>query len=322
LLLLFKRTKEKYLRFSENKKMVEKQKLNVDMPGAISDFEEAVKEFKLREKIYRIIYRGKGLEFEDYQDYTPDDDASNIDWKASLRANKLIVKRYKEERDLEIMFVIDVSENMILGSVDKLKCEFAAELIAALSHLIVTSNDKIGYILFSDKIVDFVPPNRGLNHLYRFIDKLADSETYGGISKIDIAYKFVLENLNKPIQAVIFISDFIRMGRNLRLYEDLYLIANKFETSAIMIKDPLDRNLPNVNKEIVIEDPHSGQQILINPKKVGKIYERYALEQENLVRDVFRKSNIDLLRLTTEKSFILPLSMFLTERVERKGVVI
>lgn len=300
--------------------MAEKQKLNVDMPRAISDFEAAVKEFQLKEKIYRIIYRGKGPEFVDYQDYSPDDDATNIDWRASLRAQKPIVKRYKEEREVEIVFVIDVSENMVFGSGGKLKCEYAAEAVAALSHLMITSNDKVGYVLFNGKVKEFVPPKRGMNHFYLFIDKLSDAESYGGGSNIGNALKFILNYLDGRIDAVIFISDFIRMEKS--FLEDFFLISNKYESSALMIKDPLDLALPDVDKEIVVEDPASGQQLLINPKKAGKIYERYALEQESMVRDVFRRSNIDLLKLTTDKNFVFPLAMFLKERVDSKGAVV
>lgn len=299
---------------------MEKKRLNVDMPGAISDFADAAKAFELKEKIYRIIYRGKGPEFEDYQDYTPDDDASNIDWKASLKAQKPIVKRYKEERDIEIVFVIDVGENMILGSGDKLKCEYAAEVMAALAHLIITSNDKLGYIFFSNKIREFVPPKRGLNHFYLFIDKLSDPKTYGGNSNVGNALRFVLDSLSARVDAVIFFSDFIRMEKNSA--EDLSLISNKYESTAIMVKDQLDLTLPDVNKEIVVEDPASGQQLLINPKKAKKIYERYAFEQEKVVRELFFKSDIDLLRLTTDKNFVFPLAMFLKERVDSRGAVV
>lgn len=300
---------------------MEKQKLNVDVAGAISDFEALVKEFELREKVYRIIYRGKGPEFEDYQNYAPDDDAINIDWKASLRAAKLIVKRYKEERDIKFIFIVDVSENMILGSSEKLKCEYAAELIAAMSHLIITSNDFMGYILFSDNIKEFVPPKRGLNQLYTFIDKLSDPETYGGNSNLNSPIKFALDSLSSDIDAVIFISDFIRLQKSNFIEEDLFLIAYKFETTAIMIKDPLDISLPNIDREIVVEDPASGEQILINPKRAGEIYKHYALQQENIVRDIFKKSNIDFLSLVTNKKFMFPLAMFLKERVKRKGVI-
>ena len=101
-----------------------RQKLNVNIPRAITDFEAAAKEFELKEKLYRIIFRGKGLEFDKFRDYSPDEDASNIDWKASLRANKLTARQYIEERNLNIVFVFDVSESMIFGSLDKLKNEY------------------------------------------------------------------------------------------------------------------------------------------------------------------------------------------------------
>ena len=129
--------------------MIER-KLNIDIAGAISEFDAAAKEFELKEKIYKILFRGKGLEFESYREYSPEDDAEEIDWKASMRGGKILVKRYIEERDLGIVFMIDVSENMVLGSHEKLKCEYAAELIGALAHLILNSNDKIGFMFFSD----------------------------------------------------------------------------------------------------------------------------------------------------------------------------
>ena len=294
---------------------MEKKKLNVDIARAISDFEDAIKAFQLKEKIYRIIYRGKGLEFESYQDYTPDQDAVNIDWKASLRANKPITKRYKEERDLKIVFLIDVSENMVLGSTKKLKCEYAAEMIAALAHLMITSNDNVGYALFSDKIKDYVPPKKGLNHLFSFIDRLSDSITYGGSSNISGAYEFALEYLDKSIDAIIFVSDFIKMQKD--NIKQLYLLSYKCEMTALMVKDPLDKKLPNLDREIVIQDPTTGQQLLVNPKIASKIYEKYTAEQENLVKNIFLRTGIDLLSLITDKNFVLPLAEFLKARGDK-----
>lgn len=291
-----------------------KRKLNVDVPRAITEFEAAAREFELKDKIYRIIFRGKGLEFDCYRDYYPDEDASSIDWKASKRANKLIAKQYIEERDLNIIFVIDVSENMLLGSSEKLKCEYAAELIAALSHLIINSNDRIGYILFDGNIKKFVPPKGGTNQFFEFVDVLSDPLTYGGFSRIDKALNFLLEYINQKIDAVFLISDFIKMGMDSE--EDLFLISNKFETIAIMVKDLLDKTFPDVDREITIEDPVTKQQVLINPKKVKKIYERNALEQENIVKRIFRKSGIDLLELMTDKPFAFSLAGFLGERVK------
>lgn len=297
-----------------------KEKLNVNAAKAISDFQEAAREFELKEKIYRILYRGKGLEFEGYRDYAPDDDATNIDWKATMRSGRTIVRRYKEERDLDIVFVVDVSDNMLFGSVDKLKCEHAAEIIAALSHLIINSNDRVGIVLFSDKIIEYIAPKGGRNQLYLIIDKLSDPENYGGRSNLRGAFKFVIEYLSREIEAVILVSDFIRLKQDLQ--RDLSLMPRKFETTAIMVKDPLDLSLPNVDRELVLEDPITKQQLIVNPKIAGKMYERYAKEQETKAMEIFRKSNVDVLKIVTDNYFVFPLANFLKERVEKRGLAV
>ncbi len=296
--------------------MVER-KLNIDIAGAISDFEAVAREFELKEKIYRILFRGKGLEFDSYREYAPDDDAGDIDWKASKRGSKLLVKRYKEERDLGIIFIVDVSESMVLGSGDKLKCEYAAELISAFAHLIINSNDKVGFVLFSDKVKEYVPPRKGMNQLYMFIDMLSNPDLYRGGSNIKNALKFSLNNLDGSVNSVIFVSDFIKMHQD--SLRDLFLLSFRFETIGVMVKDILDKTLPDLDREIAIEDPSTGEQILINPRKTKNIYEKYALQQENIVKDMFRKSNIDLLQLMTNNSFVFPLAEFLRERIEKKG---
>ncbi len=296
--------------------MVER-KLNVDIAGAISNFEAVAKEFELKEKIYKILFRGKGLEFDSYRDFTPDDDASDIDWKATKRAGKLLVKRYIEERDLGIVFVIDVSENMILGSHDKLKCEYAAELVGAFAHLILNSNDKLGFVFFSDKIKDYVPPKKGINQLYMLIDMLSDPLMYGGASNLRGALRYCTEYLDGNVNAIILVSDFIKMHSD--SMRELFLLAYRFETMGLMVKDILDLRLPDIDREIAIEDPTTGEQILINPKRVKGIYEKYAIQQENMVKEIFRKGNVDLLPLMTDNPFVYPLAEFLRERVEKKG---
>jgi len=289
------------------------QKLNVDVPGAITEFEDAAKEFELKEKLYRIIFRGKGMEFDKYRDYAPDEDASNIDWKASLRSNKLIAKQYIEERELNIIFIFDVSENMLLGSADKLKCEYAVEVFAALAHLIISSNDRVGVVLFNDGIRNYIPPKGGNNQLFNIVDILSDPSTYSGGSRVDKLLKFILAYLGKNVDAVIFISDFIRMDE--RVLNDLFLVSNKFESVAIMVRDMLDKTFPEIDREIVIEDPITKEQILINPKMIKGIYEKSALEKERVVKGIFRKANIDLLELVTNKPFAFNLAGFLSERV-------
>lgn len=296
------------------------RKLNVDIAEAITEFETYMKEFLVKKVLYRIIFRGKGLEFDSYRDFAPDDDAHDIDWKASTRTNKLLVKQYIEERDLKIMFIIDVSNNMLFGSTEKLKCEYAAELSAALAHLILDYGDRFGFVFFNDKIIKAVMPERGERQFDMLVDDLSNPLTYGGIVEIEKILDFLLDYLDKSINAVIIISDFIRMSENVQ--KTLSFFSNKFETMAIMIKDPLDKTLPDIKEEVIIEDTATGKQLIINPSIMKKIYEKNALEQEEMVKEIFEDADIDVLDLTTDKPFAPLLAEFLKERVEKRKFII
>lgn len=290
--------------------------LNVNIADAITEFQSVMKEFRLRKDIYRIIFRGKGLEFESYRDFSPDDDASDIDWKASSRSQKILVKQYKEERDLKIMFLVDVGSNMIFGSGDKLKCEYITELIAAFSKIILEANDRVGLFLFSDRVKNFIPPKLGERHFQFMIDLLSNSESYGGVTDMDAGIDAAMKYLDSSINSVILISDFLRISKETEKAVDL--LSHRFETVIIRVKDLLDLTLPDVEGEIIVENPTSGNQMIVNPKIAKKSYERYAFEQSKVVEEIFKRSEADYLDLITNKSFAVPLALFLKERLERK----
>ena len=297
-----------------------KKELNLDISSSISELERLMKEFQLKKILYRLIFRGKGLEFDGYRDFSPDDDAIFIDWKASSRANKLLVRTYVEERDLKILFVMDVSDNMLFGSTEKLKCEYAAELAAALSHLMINSGDAIGFVFFNEKVIKLVPPLKGIKQFEAFVGELSNPLNYGGISDIKNVIDALMAYINKSIDAVFLISDFIRVQEDFS--KTLAAFSDRFETTALMVKDPLDKTLPKIKGEIVIEDPVTKQQMIIDPSIAGKKYEQIALEQENMVKKIFSNSNVDILELTTNKPFMLPLAEFLKERADNGKFVI
>jgi len=296
------------------------KRLNVEISKTVSEFEQLMKEFLIRNVLYRIIFRGKGLEFDSYRDYSPSEDASDIDWKASKKANKLLVKQFIEERDLKILFVVDVSENMLFGSTEKLKCEYATELSAALAHLIITSNDNVGFVLFSDKIVQNALPKKGIKQFQLFVDEMSKAENYSGDSELPRILEFLLNYLSKSINSVIIISDFLRIKQDsLKTFE---LFSDRFETLAIMIKDPLDKTLPNIKGEFVVQNPVSKEQIVIDPSVARKKYEKYALQQEEIAKNILDKSGIDLLELTTDRPIAPNLAEFLKERMKKKKYII
>lgn len=289
--------------------------LNLDVAGKVSEFELFMKKVLPRNIMWKVVF-GKGLEFDGYRDFSPSDDAVNIDWKASVRAQKTLVRKYIEERDRKFMFLVDVSDNMVFGSTEKLKCEYSVELCAALSHLILSSGDRVGFALYNDKVKLMKSPELGLTQFDIFIHYLSDPDSYGGISNLNDILKEMIDMLDKGISVIFIVSDFIRVDGSYR--KNLEVLSSLFETVALIVRDPLDNELPRLNREVVVEDPESGEKLLFNPKVAGRSYEKYAFEQLNFVKQVFRDYGIDFLELDTRIGFAEELAGFFKERI-REG---
>ena len=286
--------------------------LNIDIPGSIRAFESALHYLEFKTKIYRLLFRGKGLEFEQFRSFAPDDDASLIDWKASMRSQQLLVRQYKEEKDQKILFIIDVSDNMVFGSEKKLKCEYAAEVAAAFVHLIISYGDKVGFLFFNERVVNYAMPLGSMRQFYFFVNELSKPEIYGGASRLSKAVRFVTDYFIS-LSSVVLISDFMHPDSDFDLA--LRYLSHKFETIALMIKDPRDLVLPNVSGEYLIQDPLTGEQILVNPKVARQQYEQHSLRQEESVMALFRANRVDSLRFLTSEPFAFPLAHFLKERI-------
>ena len=282
------------------------RKLAIDVANAITSFEAALHYFELKTKLYHIIFRGKGLEFDRFRVYTPDDDASLIDWKASMRAQKTLVRQYKEERDQKIVFIIDVSDSMIFGSGKKLKCEYAAEMVLALAHLIITSGDKAGLVMFGNNLVYEVRPQAGIKHLSLLIDTLSKAEFYGDTPNLNKALEYVADYLPESLSAVFIVSDFLHTNNDFE--RNMQLVAKKFETIALMIKDPRDMQLPDTALEVTISDPVSGRQLVVNPKVAKQHYEYLAKKYEHKVLQQFQRVGVDTLKIMTDEEFAFPLA--------------
>lgn len=288
------------------------RKLNLDVAESVSELESLLKKVLPRNIMYQVLL-GRGLEFDGYREYNQSDDASNIDWKASVRGKNLLVRKYIEERDLKFMFLIDVSDNMVFGSTDKLKCEYAAELASAVSHLILGTGDRVGYVLYNNKIVHFGIPSLGTKQFDIFVNHLSNASNYNGISDLNSVLDILLQTLDKSISMVFIISDFINVDETYK--KNLESLSGLFETTAIVIRDPLDRTLPDIDKEIVIQDPKTGERLLINPKIAKNSYELNSKKQLDSVKEMFVDVGIDFLELSTDKSFTLDFVNFLKTRI-------
>ncbi|MBD3253266.1 DUF58 domain-containing protein [Candidatus Pacearchaeota archaeon] len=292
--------------------------LSTDIPGKVSELELLLKKVLPRNVFWKIVL-GKGLEFDGYRDYTSSDDASLIDWKASVRSKKTLVRKYVEERDKKFVFFIDVSDNMIFGSTSQLKCEYAAEVSAALAHLILSDGDKVGYALYNKKIVKSKKPEVGNRLFSGMVYELSDPENYGGISDLKKVMDVGLQMLESDTSLVFLVSDFVRFDQSYK--KNLELLAGLVETVAIIVRDPLDNTFPDINKEVVIEDPETGERLIINPKVAKRTYEANAQEQLDNVKKVFDDLNIDFIELLTTDSFPEKIANFLRERISGGRVV-
>ena len=266
---------------------------------------------------YKSVFKGRGLEFEDYRPYTPNDDASLIDWKASIRSNKLFIREFVEERNLNVFFLIDVSSSMVYGSIDKLKIEYVGEIAAALSFVVLNAGDSIGFALFSDRIVKYVPPAIGFVQYHNLVSTLVNPNYYGGKYDLNEALKFTLSAL-KEASIVMVISDFIGLKNDWERY--IKMIAKKFDLIGIMIRDPRDKTLPECNSQVILEDPFSNKQILVRPETIEEDYRKYVVRQEQLVKNVFLKAGANFLDLTTNQDFIRPITSLFIRRSRSKRI--
>ncbi len=288
-------------------------KLNINLIPTIKNL-EIISHGLVSTKIignYKSTFKGKGLEFSNYRKYTDKDDASLIDWRASLRSNEILVKEFVEERNIEVFFLLDASSSMLFGSQQLLKMEYAAELMAALYYIVLKSGDSAGFALFNDKIITKMRPGQGQEKFYILQKILMDFKLYGGGYDLAYALKF-LRHFLKPHTLVIIISDFIGLGKD---YENALKIASKeFDIIAMMVRDKHDKTLPTDTGQVVIEDPYSEQQLIIDPLLVKQDYEKYVHAQEEALKKVFIRYRADFLSLQTDENFIKPIITFFNKR--------
>jgi len=261
---------------------------------------------------YKSSFRGKGLEFDSYRAYTPDDDAGLIDWKATARSDDVLVKNFIEERNVNVFILVDVSATMLYGSsATKLKMVCAAELAATLCYAVLKAQDNVGFGFFSDRLVVSAPLSLDPNQFYVLCRELSNPENYGGPYDIghvlDDAFAFL------PDKSVVFIiSDFI--GGKAGWDEKVKVAGKKFDVVGVMIRDVFDRTLPSDEVNLLVEHPLGGEQVLINPSQLKRTYELHAREEEDFVKSVFHRAGGDFILLSTDKSFVKPLMSFFKRR--------
>ncbi len=291
-----------------------KRSLNIDPTPSIKKLEVLVRA-KMRAGLlgsYMSLFKGvSGFEFDGYRDYTQDDDASLIDWKASVRSHKMLVKEFVETKELEVFILLDLGNSMIFGSTPKLKNEYAAELALTLAYIILLNGDKVGYALFNHGIIKMKRPGKGLLQFVRMNGDLKNPANHGGGHNLINALEFANNFIEKKGTMLIIISDFIG---DRKVSPQLKLIARKFDTVAVMIRDPRDNTLPQDVDQVLIQDPYSRDKTIIDSGLLSNFYEAYVKKEEKDTRDTFIKLNIDFLKLSTNREFVNPIIELFSKR--------
>lgn len=260
---------------------------------------------------YKSKFKGKGLDFEGYRPYSIGDDAKFIDWKATLRSQDVLIKVLTEERNVNVIFLFDVSSSMSFSSVEKLKNEYAAELVASLSFAAIDVGDAVGLIMFTDKIVKYLPPSMGNKQYFMIIKALSNPKFYDGQFDF-IKITTDLMNLVRNRAIVIIVSDFIGLKDGWEKY--LNSISVRFEIIGIMIRDPRDYEMPAEVGQITISDPYSNKELLIDTELIKERYESAVIEQVKHVKETFIKSKSEFLELKTDKPFLKEIISFFLRR--------
>ncbi|MBN1794301.1 MAG: DUF58 domain-containing protein [Candidatus Omnitrophica bacterium] len=262
---------------------------------------------------YESVFKGRGMEFAEVREYFPGDDIRSIDWNVTARMNRPYVKLFTEERELTSIILADVSSSCVFGTAQRTKSEMLAELAAVLAFSAVTNNDKIGLILFSDTVENFIPPKKGRRHVLRVIRDLLYFQPRSRQTNIRVALDYLGRVIRK--RAVVFlISDFFSPDFS----RSFKIIGKKHDIVPIIITDPREMSLPNVGL-IKLKDAETGELELIDTSDRTlrqEFSERRSQERMGL-KDFFRANDIDFIEFFTDQSYIKPLIAFFKRRAKK-----
>jgi uncharacterized protein (DUF58 family) len=266
---------------------------------------------------YLSTFRGSGIEFSEVRPYQFGDDVRTIDWNVTARMGVPFVKRFVEERELNVILAVDASGSGDIGTVDRLKRELAVELAAVLSFAATTSNDRVGLALFTDEVEKFVPPRKGRKHVMRVVtDLLAYSPARTG-TDIGAALD-TLSTVLKRRSVVFLISDFLTPTESYA--HQLKVVARKHDLVVIDLHDPLETAIPEIGL-VALQDAETGETVWVDTSDAGwrrEFSERLA-SLEAARRTAFNAAGVDRIGLTTGRDYAAELINFFAKRARRSG---
>lgn len=263
---------------------------------------------------YQSTFKGRGMEFAEVREYMPGDDIRTIDWNVTARQQKPFVKVFTEEREMTVIFLIDMSASLFFGSLLQTKAALAAEIVSVLAFSAIKNNDTVGMLTFTDKIEKIIRPKKGKNNILRMVDELLSFKPQGIKTAISVGLKAINEIWRK--KAVVFlVSDF----KDKDYYKDLTLTAKKHDLICIDITDPREFDIPKIGM-LECYDVESNKSFFIdttNKKMLNDYYKKMAEFTKNK-KDIFRKAGVDNIDIVNGLPYLPELIKFFNNRHKRR----
>ena len=262
---------------------------------------------------YESVFKGRGMQFDEVREYTPGDDIRDIDWNVTARTGKAYIKRFVEEREMTLLFAVDLSASGEFGTVNKMKNELAAEFCAVLAFAASKNNDKVGLLIFTDRIELYIPPKKGSRHVLRLIRELLAFEMPKRKTDIPLGLDYVAKVLRK--RATVFVvSDFIETG----FKKSLSLLNKRHDVVAVPVRDRVEMAMPNVGL-IELEDAETGEVLLVDTAS-GQFQRGYSGRSQADFDDLtalLRSINVDSIPIQTDQPYMHDLVQFFHMRHRR-----
>jgi uncharacterized protein (DUF58 family) len=264
---------------------------------------------------YHSVFKGQGMEFDEVRPYYPGDDVRRIDWNVTARTGTPFVRRYQEEREATVMLVVDASASGDFGTVGRFKRELAAELAAALSFAATTNNDRVGLLIFTDRVELFVPPRKGRKHVLRLIRDMLVFEPLGKGTDISMALETI--NLVLKRRGIIFlVSDFLADPEVYR--RPLAITNRRHDVVALDLHDPLEREIADVGV-LTLEDAETGEMTVVDTGSAAwrETFARQVADHDSKKGQVFASLGVDSIKVATGTDYAAKLTAFFRLRAKR-----
>lgn len=264
---------------------------------------------------YHSVFKGQGMAFSEVRQYQHGDDVRFIDWNVSARMNEAYVKVFTEEREMTVMLLVDLSASERFGSVARPKVETVAEVSALLAFSAIKNDDRVGLVLFSDRIERFVPPKKGRGHVMRVVTEILNAQPKGEGTNLGVALD-VLGSLSKRRSVAFLVSDFIDEG-----YEKpLRVASRRHDLIPVQVVDRREESLPDVGLALV-EDLETGELVEVDTSdpRVRRAFARQVHLQKAKREQLFRRLRIDHVEVRTDEDYVRPLTELFRRRQSRMG---